>query len=361
MNTDDHEPLDNDAIVGADGRILLLSCERFIRDICEGDCCFVCGARPGEQVFNDEHIVPDWILRRYDLHNKMITLPTGERRRYSGYKVPCCEPCNSHLGQTIETPVSALLDGDFATVAARLDDKGRELLFTWLCLLFLKVHLKDANVRVHLDHRKGDARVGNDYDWADLHHIHAVARTPYTRASLAPEVVGSLQVFEIAKQTIEGDYDYLDFTDAQTMLVRLGRIGIVATLNDSTAAESVWSDRLDLIQGPISDLQLREVAAMFANANRGLINRPVFTTYVAYKKWATIVTHRPSLRIREFDPAEFGPTLLFAVRNYVQAGAIEVDGTRDPEAVAKKISTGYVRFLTREGGEFNPPSGKDIA
>ncbi|WP_298127160.1 hypothetical protein [Brevundimonas sp.] len=359
MGTDKDHPFQDGAIVSGDGRIMLFQCERFIRDICEGNCCFVCGARPDEKVFNDEHIVPNWILRRYRLHDKLITLPTGERRRYSGYKVPCCEPCNRHLGATIETPVSKLLAGDFATVAGRLDEQGREMLFTWLCLLFLKVHLKDAHVPVYQDQRKGGARIGHDYDWADLHHVHAVARTPYTGATLEPEVIGSLQIFEIAKQTMEGDYDYLDFTDAQTMLVRLGRIGIVATLNDSTAAESVWSERFDLIEGPISDLQLREVAAMFAHANRGLIERPVFQTFVFYKKWATIVARRPPLRIREFDPAEFGPALLFAVRNHVEAGAIQVDGTRDPVTVAGKISTGYVRFLTTEG-VFNPPTGKDV-
>lgn len=353
MTATHDDPVQDDAIVGEDGRILLFSCARFIRDICDGDGCFICGA-PHREDFNDEHIVPRWILRRYGLFDKEITLPTGERRKYGGYRVPCCEPCNSLLGRTVEDPVSQLLDGDPATVAARLDDKGRELLFVWLCLLFLKVHLKDGRIPVHKDRRRGDTRIGEAYDWADLHHVHAVARAPYTGATLMPEVIGSLQVFEIASSTVGGDYDYLDLTDAQTILVRVGKIGIVATLNDSTAAESAWSDRLDLITGPINDLQLREVAAMFALANRDLIGRPSFMTYVAHRKWATIAAQRPPLRLKDFDPEAFGATLLFAVRNHVQARAIEVDGNRDPEAVAKAIATGYVRFLTH-AGEFRPP------
>lgn len=355
MSETDDDPMRDDAIVGEDGRVLLFRCERFVRDICQGDACFVCGAWPDDAVFNDEHIVPNWILRRYGLFNREITLPTGERRRYSGYKVPCCESCNTLLGRSVETPVSRLLEGDFAAVSARLaDDKARELLFVWVCLLFLKVHLKDARVPIHLDRRLGDERIGDDYDWADLHHIHQVARSSYTGASLLPEVIGSLRVFEIATTSVEGNYDYLDFTDAQTLMVRVGRIGIVATLNDSTAAESAWTDRLDLIAGPINDLQLREVAAMFAQANLDLIGRPLFSTFVLYGKFAIIVAQRQPLKLKPFDPATFGPTLLFAVRSHVRSGAIEVDGTRDPDAVAKAISTGYVRFLTQEGGVFRP-------
>lgn len=355
MSETDDDTMQDDAIVGEDGRVLLFRCERFVRDICQGDACFICGAWPEDTLFNDEHIVPNWILRRYGLFNREITLPTGERRRYSGYKVPCCERCNTLLGRTVETPVSKLLEGDFAAVSARLaDDKARELLFVWVCLLFLKVHLKDARVPIHLDRRLGDERIGDDYDWADLHHIHQVARSPYTRASLLPEVIGSLQVFEIATPSVEGDYDYLDFTDAQTLMVRVGRIGIVATLDDSTAAECAWSDRLDLIAGPINDIQLREVAAMFAMANRDLIGRPLFSTFVLDGKFAMIVAQRQPLQLKPFDPATFGQALLFATRNLVHSGAIEVDGTRDPDAVAKAISTGYVRFLTLEGGVFRP-------
>src|SRR3989344_4746269 len=118
------------------------------------------------------------------------------------------EPCNPLPGRTVEAPVSQLLDGDPAPVASRLDDKGRELLFVWLCLLFLKVHLKDGRIPVHKDRRRGDARIGEAYHWADLHHVHAVARAPYTGASLMPEVIGSLQGFEIASGPPAGDYDY---------------------------------------------------------------------------------------------------------------------------------------------------------
>lgn len=339
----------NQSIVGEDGRTLLFSCQTFVDEIVMGDACFVCGASPEDKLFNDEHVVPRWILRRYRLFDKEMTLPTGERRHYRGYRVPCCEDCNSLLGEELEKPISQILVGDCADVLQRLDESHRRLIFTWVSLLFFKVHLKDRSVRVHKDHRLGSEVIGDFYDWGDMHHLHAVARSPFTKASLLPEAIGSIRVYEVAGELADDCFDYLDFTFDQTVVVRLGRIGIVATLNDSTAAESAWSDRLDLIDGPITELQLREIGAMFALANRNLIERPAFATLVYDKSSVMIVGRRPPLRLKEFEPEAFGHALLFAVRNFVDAQAISVDGTRDPEKVATAISAGNVRFLTLDG------------
>ncbi len=45
--------------------------------ICLGRCCFICGAQPGSKVFNDEHVIPEWVLRKFNLFNRTITLPNG--------------------------------------------------------------------------------------------------------------------------------------------------------------------------------------------------------------------------------------------------------------------------------------------
>lgn len=113
-----------------------------------GNGCLICGAFPHDKQFNDEHIVPRWLLKRYNLFDKTVILPTGEHRHYRSYTVPCCVECNSLLGVRVETPVSQLLDGKFEDVVQRLDEVNLSLLFTWLSLLFFKVHLKDRTVRI---------------------------------------------------------------------------------------------------------------------------------------------------------------------------------------------------------------------
>jgi hypothetical protein len=340
-------------IIGKDGRILLFSCQRFIDDIVAGDDCFICGADPKIKDFNDEHIIPKWILKRFGLFDKEIILPNGDKKKYTNYRVPCCVECNSLLGRNVETPISKLLDGDFATVSSRLTDEAIDLLFVWTTLVFLKTHLKDQAVRIEKDRRKGDAVIGDGYDWPTMHHIHAVARSAYTNARLGVGVVGSIRLYEIEDDLTTETFDYVDFTLDHTFVVRIGSVGIVATLTDAGAADHAWSERLSVINGPISEIQLREIGAMFACANRNLVYRPKFATTVHDGKDVEIINLLPpQYQLHEYDPMDFGHALLFAIRPFVDKGAIMVDGTRDPSKVADTIASGRVHFLFDEAGGF---------
>ena len=56
--------------------------DRFVREICEGSHCFLCGAAPEEKEFNDEHVIPKWLLRKLDIYKLSITLPNNAKIRY---------------------------------------------------------------------------------------------------------------------------------------------------------------------------------------------------------------------------------------------------------------------------------------
>ncbi len=106
----------NATVIDQNGKVIYFGLERFVRDICLGDCCFVCGARPGNVPFNDEHVIPRWILRRYNLFDRMINLPNGTSLRYDRYTVPCCEACNTLIGRMIEEPIRQIVEGGFDSV-----------------------------------------------------------------------------------------------------------------------------------------------------------------------------------------------------------------------------------------------------
>jgi hypothetical protein len=60
------------SMIDGEGEIIFFSLERFIRDICESDCCFLCGRDPSMVPFNNEHVLPDWVLDRYGLIGRTI-------------------------------------------------------------------------------------------------------------------------------------------------------------------------------------------------------------------------------------------------------------------------------------------------
>lgn len=69
------------------------------------DTCFVCG----DFADSDEHIIPKWIQRRYDLWNQKIRLPNDTTIAYRQLKIPCCKDCNNNVLSRLETRVQ---DGD---------------------------------------------------------------------------------------------------------------------------------------------------------------------------------------------------------------------------------------------------------
>ena len=173
------------SVLDTDGRVIFFSTRRFVKDIALGACCFLCGAAPGSKVFNDEHILPRWLLKRYNLFNETITLPNGQTRTYSTHKIPCCEECNSLMGREVEKPLSKLLEGGCDAINDNIRDGGLLKVFVWMALIFLKSHLKDRALRMNLDQREGVETIAAalDYDWESpaspalsdtLHRIRAL-------------------------------------------------------------------------------------------------------------------------------------------------------------------------------------------
>lgn len=204
------------SIIDETGKVLFFSTNRFIDDICLGDCCFICGAKPGQKPFNNEHILPEWLLRRYNLFAGTITLPNGNKVRYDRYTVPCCAECNSLMGTEIEAPISNAVNAG-SEVFADFIVKNCLLIFTWMGLIFLKTHLKDRKFRVHLDQRMGDEKIADQYEWEYLHHIHCIVRCFYTNREIQQEAIGSMLGLPVRAQASQEQFEFGDLYLAQSM------------------------------------------------------------------------------------------------------------------------------------------------
>ncbi|WFU42721.1 hypothetical protein QA640_09800 [Bradyrhizobium sp. CB82] len=268
---------DDGSIVDQNGRVIFFSTKRFIDDICLGNCCFICGADPTEKEFNDEHVFPEWLLRKYDLFARTITLPNGRKVRYDRHTVPCCVECNSLMGKTIEKPMSAVVNGGPDSIQNHVAANGALELFVWMGLIYLKLHLKNKTNRKILDTRVPGGMIADDYEWDLLHHIHTVVRCFYIPTMIEAQVFGSLLVLPCRQEGSPDEFDFGDLHIAQTMMLRLGRTAIFIVFNDSTGALSFFRENmLDKITGPISELQAREIMTEFAMLNLHLKERPIY-------------------------------------------------------------------------------------
>lgn len=299
------------SVVDGHGKVVYFSTRRFIEDIVDGDCCFICGKHPDEAEFNDEHVIPDWVLRRYNLHREVVTLPNSVTVRYDQYKIPCCRGCNAQMGDEIESPMRALVDSGIDGLTDYLQGGDPRLLFVWLTLIFLKTHLKDTELRQHLDYRMGDGRIADAYTWEDLHHLHCVGRSFHTGATLDSSAIGSILVWPAKEADHLPRFDFRDLYVAQTMLLRLGDIALFAVLNDACATINVVQSTLQRLEGPLSPIQLRELLGHCAYVNLNLRERPRFFTNVQPKHHRCEIrsTCPAQVSVADFSPAGLGEVI----------------------------------------------------
>lgn len=328
------------------GEVLLFSWPDFVANICGGLACFVCGRTVADVAFNDEHIVPNWVLRAFDLHSLKITLPNGNPTLYGNYKIPCCEPCNSEMSRVIEQDMARLVKSGPGAIQDHVATNGGLLPYTWMALIFLKLHLNDRRMKMHLDRRKGNAPISADYIWENMHHLHAVARAFHIGAEVRPEAAGSMFVFPV--DAGDSDFDLLTFTEAQTLYLQLGQTGMIAVFDDSCAATNRVAWILEKITGPVSPVQARELTAHFALASMDLINRPNFWTYVSPDRKQVMIggTTDAVPLFPKFDRAAFG---------HMMAGAFPTPPRvvgKTPEEVVAGIAAGEISFLFDDKNEF---------
>jgi len=334
-------------VIADDGRILLFSIERFIENIVEGDACFICGSARNSKQFNDEHVLPKWILRKYAPNPKSITLPNEIQYRYDKYKVPCCKECNSKMARIFEEPMSQMTSAGYQALSTFLREDGPGLVFIWLALNFFKIHYKDRQLRYILDRREESPNIADFYNWSTLHHLHCITRAFYTLPILDKSIFGT--VFVLPAKTEFQVFDVVALYESQSILLKLGETAFIAVLNDAGAAFSSWGHNLSRIRGPLSHLQLREILSIVSAINLHLRHRPIFKSSFdpSTGKYKISATYPRKVEIDESQPSRYGEILHFCCREYLDL----IRETFDKD-IESHLLSGNWSFLFNQDGEF---------
>jgi len=337
-------------ILTIDGKVLFFGIEDYMDKIANGDCCFICGAEPNSKEFNNEHIIPDWILRKYGLYSKFITLPNGTKFKYNQYTVPCCKDCNSELGRVYEEPISNLLSKSYPEIVQSLQEKPDlvHFIFRWLSLIFLKTHLKDKSLLLNRDKRKNTEYISKDYYWEDMHHIHCISRSFFSGAKIDKEVYGTILILPTFREAGEGDFDYVDSHAGKGVLLQLGDFSIIAVLNDSCAGYTAFLDNIKKIKGALNSFQLREILAHLNYINLSLKERPIFKSSISpFGEYRIIVETPKKLELIPNEENIITPGKI--LRYYVDNMIGDVEGR---EKILDEIEQGKRGYLFDENGDF---------
>jgi hypothetical protein len=221
-----------------------------------------------------------------------------------------------------------------------------------MSFLFIKSHYKDLSLAHERDLRKAAGSIAEEleYDWGDLHHIYCLARSPYVKASVHSDTLGSLAIVPIFKENEREPFDFIDLTVARTIGIRIGEIGVIAVIGDGGAVLDQMDRRiLDKITGPLGFAQFRELVANFACCSLHHKNPPSYASFPNMFGPETIgiaCTSRDSHP--QFD--EFEPKILGSLMEMLLYQSMK--GVIDESDFQAKLRDGSASFLFDGDGSF---------
>jgi hypothetical protein len=328
-----------------------------------GKNCFLCGCFPDRVKFNNEHVVPDWLLRYTDISNEFITLPNSRLVRYSSYKVRSCAQCNSLLSEYVEAPISQAIKGGFEIFSEFLN-RNPKLVFQWLSLIYYKVHFRDFSLRYHADRRHSDIPIGALYAWPNFHHIFCVARSTVFDAQFSSGVIGTIKVYELKEWERHGSYDYRDHWVTDTMFIRIKNICIYVSFTDAKAVDHMIQDKFARVPQRINFIQATEIFGDFVAAKLHFNQQHAFhSIYDPDADSLQIVAEiADDFDWHDLDPGIRGTALIFAFQK--EFGNFTI-GDLSHEDTYNQISSGEITFFPLEGEsdyiyvEHGPPDDSD--
>lgn len=337
----------NELYISPEGKIIHIPLNFFKEHICSGKLCFIC-AKPLEKIeVNDEHILPNWLLREFDLYDKTIVLPNGEQFTYSGYKIPCCVECNSFLGTNVEEPIKELLSAGYSKVVDYIKENGPWIFIVWMSLILFKTHYKDLAFNFHLDTRKGERKIADVYDWEGMHHIYTVARSCYTGTVLDKTALSTFYMVPARQDEGGNNFDYSDLYISKSIYLRYHDIVFVHIANDGCGVFSIY-DEVEKIRAPLSHLQIKELFAKTSYISLLLKEQPQFYTEINSKfPNGRISGNIPEvIETGEWDFEFYGKLLYGLIYDFIK------DIPEFTDQIHDELKKGLRGFLLDENGDF---------
>lgn len=246
--------------------------------------CLLCGT---DMTFSpsEEHVFAKWLQHEFGLWDKGVVLLNGTSIPYRGLVVPCCTSCNTaHLSKLENAVYGAFRRGADAFMA--LDER---VLFPWVAKMFFGLLYKELSLSMDRSAPGKGTIVTEDLmrAYAAFHQLLQTARIP---TEFSVEKPWSLFLSKVRHR--EGEEFYFhDDVDQTCFMIRMGGVGIIASLYDNGATGRFWQDLYQQTRNAtLEPIQFDEFAAMVFYSRR-LLNRTPKTITI----WHDSETARPQV------------------------------------------------------------------
>lgn len=227
--------------------------------------CFLCGKHVpvGSADRTREHVFPKWLLHALDLWDASVNQIDGRPLRYRQLTVPCCSVCNGVELSEIESRVRIAYDAGPDEFRA-LD---RRDLFLWLGKIYYGLVYKESLQPMYVRESGGQRLVPAEHlKSVAFHHFLLQAASGAVRWEPAFPGPATFHFFDcLDSDQPRRRFDYMDDLFVPMLGIRMGRIGVIAILQDWGRSEGVQQPHIDAARGfALHPTQFREAYARLA-------------------------------------------------------------------------------------------------
>ena len=186
------------------------------REVPDRKTCFICA----EAATSAEHVIPQWLQRRFNLWGQRLELPNHTTIPYSQLTIPACSRCNNEIYGQLEQRVSR-------NVASPSD------LWKWANKVHYGLAFKDRFLewdRRNPGYKIGDIVRNDDPLEKDRHFLHCLSGAFKTK----PDPFGTVFTFKF-RQT--EPFDFAHMLPTSSLCMSFGDWGLIVFVTDGQALQ----------------------------------------------------------------------------------------------------------------------------
>lgn len=227
----------------------------------------------------DEHIIPKWLQKKYNLYNQYLTIPNGTKIRYDKLKIPVSSEANTSFAK-IEKNIS---EGIYNT----------DELYLWAFKIHIGLLTKDSQLKI--DRRKNNSE--NLFKIKDFsEQIELFQKLfQYWKNGKKTDPISIGSVFLLESSLSKDQFDFIHCIKTNTIMISFSKKLLVVYLYDQNDA------RLNNIQLTWEN----EYLINFKNSNVKTEER-----YIAQRIWACENAYHSFKRMRDIHLREINNKIL---------------------------------------------------
>ncbi len=230
--------------------------------------CFLCGVELTAGNISKEHVIPQWLQRKYNLWNQRIALLNKTFIEYRYLTIPCCRTCNNDNLKPVEDRIKEAVDKGIDAFKAlnKMD------VFLWLSKILYGIIYKELFLKFDL--KEEESVSITEPEFLKIHETLFLFLHGYMGQIVYQDFFpASIFIFKTQSyDKNERDWDFVDNPIYLTIGLRMGNIGIIAVLQDAETHEFLNEQLKENFEIPFHWIQFRELFSKITYS-ASLLNR----------------------------------------------------------------------------------------